>query len=97
MADPSRYDALPVTWLASRTGQPPERIEAMRRAGELIAIEGGPRGDWLVPLWQLDAEGDPLPCVAELVATARRSGIAPERLYDVLRQRSGLGGPRLCG
>ena len=88
-------ETLPMTWLAARLGVPPERLAAMRRAGELIAIGGGPGGEYIVPLWQLDDEGHPLEIVKELLAAARAAAVRPERLHELLRVRAGLGGPRL--
>ncbi len=96
-ATATRYpEALPATWLASRMAVDPARIDAMRRAGELIAIREQGSTEWRYPAWQFDA-GKPRPGVARIVATARAAGIDDERLYDLMTTPLGLrnGGRRL--
>lgn len=87
---------LPATWLASRTAVEPARIDAMRRAGELIAVRETGSTEWRYPAWQFDA-GKPRPSVTRVVAAARESGIDETRLYDLLTTPLGLrhGGRRL--
>jgi hypothetical protein len=85
-----RYTAtLPATWLASRLAVDPARIDAMRRAGELIAVREPGSIEWRYPAWQFDA-GKPRPSVARVVAVARESGVDETRLYDLLTTRLGL-------
>jgi hypothetical protein len=83
-------DALSASWLASRLGEEPARLDAMRRAGELIAFL--PEGAWerYYPLWQFDEEWRPLPNVPRIVGEARRAGLSENRLYQVLNSRLGL-------
>ena len=51
----SRYaDCLPGTWLAERLAVDPLKIDAMRRAGELIAVREPGSDEWLYPAWQFD-------------------------------------------
>ena len=74
-ATENRYSTtLPATWLASRMAVDPARIDAMRRAGELIAVREPGSTEWRYPAWQFDA-GEPRPAVARVVAAARESGI----------------------
>jgi hypothetical protein len=90
----SRYStALPATWLASRLAVDPARIDAMRRAGELIGVREPGSTAWRYPAWQFDA-GRPRPVVARVVAAARESGVDESRLYDVLTAPLGLRGGR---
>jgi hypothetical protein len=83
------------SWLAARYGIEPRRIEAMRRAGELLAVRRA--DEYVYPSWQFDARG-PRPIVASIVVEARRSGLDDEELYRLLEGREGLtgGGRRLA-
>jgi hypothetical protein len=94
--DPRYSATLPATWLASRMAVDPARIDALRRAGELIAVREPGSTEWRYPAWQFDS-GKPRPSVARVVAAARESGIDESRLYDVLTAQLGLrdGGRRL--
>lgn len=87
---------LPATWLASRMAVDPARIDAMRRAGELIAVREPDSTEWRYPAWQFDS-GKPRSSVARVVAAARESGVDEAQLYDVLTAQLGLraGGERL--
>ena len=92
-----RYtSAVPATWLAARMAVDPSRIDAMRRAGELIAVREAGSTEWRYPAWQFDA-GRPRPSVARVVAAARESGVDEARLYELLTKPLGLrdGGRRL--
>ena len=83
-------DSLSASWLASRLGEEPARIDAMRRAGELIGFR--PEGAWehYYPVWQFDDEWRPLTIIPRLVRTARQAGLGESRLYEVLNARLGL-------
>jgi hypothetical protein len=86
----TRYaSAVPATWLAARMAVDPARIDAMRRAGELIAVRDPGSTEWRYPAWQFEA-GRPRPVVARIVAAARESGVDESRLYDVLTAPLGL-------
>lgn len=92
-----RYSTtLPATWLAARTAVDPARIDAMRRAGELIAVREPGSTEWRYPAWQFDGPR-PRPSVARVVAAAREQGVDETRLYDLLTTPLGLrgGGRRL--
>jgi hypothetical protein len=88
--------AVPGTWLAARMAVDPARIDAMRRAGELIAVREPGSTEWRYPAWQFDS-GRPRPGVARVVVAARESGVDEARLYDLLTIPLGLrdGGRRL--
>jgi len=92
----SSDNTLPATWLAARMAVDPARIDAMRRAGDLIAVRGAGSIEWRYPAWQFES-GKPRPAVARIVTAARESGVDEARLYDVLTTPLGLrgGGRRL--
>jgi hypothetical protein len=84
---------LPGPWLAARMGTDPVRIDAMRRAGELIAVRETGSTEWLYPAWQF--EGDrPRRDIVRISAEARDAGLDETRLYDLLMAPMGLGGER---
>jgi hypothetical protein len=86
----SRYEeTLPATWLAARMAIDPAYIDAMRRAGELIAVRKPGSSEWRYPAWQFE-QGTPRASVARIVATARSNGIDDARLFDVLTAPLGL-------
>jgi len=91
-------DTLSASWLAVRLGMEPLRLEAMRRAGELIAYRPDGAREHYYPLWQFDEDWRPLPIVPRLVREARERGLGENRLYEILAGRSGLssGGGRLA-
>lgn len=82
-------------WLAIKLGVEPRTLDARRRAGELLAIpeEGG--DDHLYPMWQFGPDGQPLPAVTRVLASARAAGLDEEGLYALLRRRHMTGGGRL--
>jgi hypothetical protein len=93
----TRYaGTLPATWLAARMAVDPARIDALRRAGELLAVRDPGSTEWRYPAWQFDA-GVPRPAIARVVAAARESDVDESRLYDLLTTPLGLrdGGRRL--
>ena len=89
-APDSRYaETLPATWLAARLAVDPAYIDAMRRAGELIAVRAAESSEWRYPAWQFD-HGTPRSCIARIVATARSRGLDEAQLYEVLTAPLGL-------
>src|SRR5262245_32688438 len=86
----SRYaETLPATWLAERMAVDPAYIDAMRRAGELIAVREPGSTEWRYPAWQFD-HGRPRNGVARIVATARSHGMDDTTLYDLMTAPLGL-------
>lgn len=88
----TRYpDSLAASWLAVRLAIEPAKIDAMRRAGELIAVREPGSTEWLYPAWQFHA-WKPRPAIARIVAVAREQGLDETRLYELLTAPLGLVG-----
>jgi hypothetical protein len=85
-------ESLSGSWLSSRLGVGTQRLDAMRRAGELLGVRRPGGHDYLYPSWQFAADGKPLPVIPELVKAARAAGMSDERLYEVLSSRTGISG-----
>ena len=79
----------PATWLAVRLAIEPAKIDAMRRAGELIAVREPGSTGWLYPPWQFDGR-EPLASIPRVVRAARDARIDEGRLYTILTARRGL-------
>ena len=90
-------DTLSASWLAARIAVEPYKLEAMRRAGELIAYRPQGLYEHYYPVWQFDEEWQPLPIIPRLVQEARERGLTDNRLYEVLNARAGIGGRRKLG
>jgi hypothetical protein len=89
---PKRFaECQPATWLAVRLGIEPGRIEAQRRAGELIAVREPGSTVWLYPPWQFDGR-EPLREIPRVTRAAREARVDEERLYTILSARRGLTG-----
>ena len=86
-------ESLPATWLAVRLGTDDRRVDAMRRAGELLAVRGA-GGEYRYPSWQFGPDGNTLPAIPRIVAAARAAGLDDTRLYEVMHMRLGLAGER---
>jgi len=85
-------ESLSGSWLSSRLGIGTQRLDAMRRAGELLGVRR-PRGqDNLYPSWQFAPDGRPRPVIQRLVQAGRGAGMSDERLYAVLAARTGISG-----
>jgi hypothetical protein len=87
-------DSLSASWLASRFAIEPFKLEAMRRAGEVIAFRPAGAHEYYYPLWQFDDEGRPLPFVSRITSEARERGLRGNRLYEVLSARAGISGDK---
>jgi hypothetical protein len=81
------------TWLAVSLGVDPQRIDAMRRAGELIAVRKPGSTEWLYPGWQV-ANGRVRDAIPQIVSAGRDRGLDEEGLYSALTARRGLTGDR---
>jgi len=90
-------NSLSASWLASRLGSEPFKLEAMRRAGELIAYRPEGAREYYYPLWQFDEEWQPMPIIPQLVREAEARGLRGNRLYEVLNARAGVTGSRRLG
>lgn len=86
-------ECLSTSWLAERLGIDPGRIDAMRRAGELIAVREEGSTEWLYPAWQLDGR-EPRRVIPRVVAAARDVGLDEAHLYRMLTGPLGLRGER---
>ena len=89
-------DALSASWLSTKLGIDTVKINAMRRAGELLAVRPAGSHEWRFPAWQFDLDGGVRPEVVRVLATARQRGLRPEQVAQLLDRRSGItGGVRL--
>jgi len=88
--------ALSASWLSTKWGVDTVKINAMRRAGELLAVRPAGSQEWQFPAWQFGPDGNVRPEVARVLAAARDRGIRPEKVSELLERRSGMtGGGRL--
>ena len=85
-------ESLTGSWLSTRLGVGTQRLDAMRRAGELLGVRRPGGHDYLYPAWQFAPDGKPRPAIAEIVQAARSAGMSDERLYQVLSSRTGISG-----
>jgi hypothetical protein len=90
-------DSLSASWLATRLGAEPFKLDVMRRAGELIAYRPEGSREYYYPLWQFDEEWQPLPIIPQLVREAEARGLRGNRLYEVLNARAGATGSSRLG
>ena len=84
-------DSMSGAWLAVRLGIEPLKLEAMRRAGELIAVREPGSTEWLYPAWQFDS-WKPRPVIPRIVGAARERGLDETQLYELLTARLGMVG-----
>jgi hypothetical protein len=88
----TRYaDCLAGTWLAERLAVDPLKVDAMRRAGELLAVREPRSDEWRYPAWQFEA-WRPRLGIARIVAAAREAGLDETGLYDLMTAPLGLTG-----
>jgi hypothetical protein len=85
-------ESLSGSWLSTRLGVGTQRLDAMRRAGELLGVRRTGGQDYLYPAWQFAPDGSPRPVIQRLVQTGRGAGMSDERLYQVLAARTGISG-----
>jgi hypothetical protein len=84
---------LTTSWLATRMGLQPARIDALHRSGELLGV---PRADGqrVFPSWQFGRDGRPLPSLPRVIAAARAAGLDDAALHRLVTMRAGLTGGR---
>ena len=85
-------ESLSGSWLSTRLGVGTQRLDAMRRAGELLGVRRPGGQDYLYPAWQFGPNGKALPVIPRLVSTARAAGLSDDRLYEVMVSRTGISG-----
>ena len=85
-------ESLSGSWLSTRLGVGTHRLDAMRRAGELLGVRRPGGHDYLYPAWQFAPDGKPLPAIPEVIRAARGAGLSDDRLYEVLAARTGISG-----
>jgi hypothetical protein len=85
-------ESLSGSWLSTRLGVGTHRLDAMRRAGELLGVRRPGGQDYLYPAWQFGPDGKALPLIPRLVGAARAAGLSDERLYEVMVSRTGISG-----
>ncbi len=86
-------ECLTTSWLAERFAVDPAQIDALRRAGELIAVREPGSTEWLYPAWQLNGT-EPKPVIARITVAAREANLDETQLYEVLTGRLGMRGDR---
>ena len=89
-------EGLSASWLSTKWGVDTVKINAMRRAGELVAVRPAGSQEWRYPAWQFAPDGGVRPEVERALAAARAHGLRPEQVGELLGRRSGItGGERL--
>jgi hypothetical protein len=84
--------ALSASWLSTKLGVDTVTLNAMRRAGELIAVRPEGAREWLFPAWQFDDDGHITPDVRRVLDTAHDLRLSGEQLNRELDRRSGMAG-----
>jgi hypothetical protein len=83
--------SLSASWLGSRLGIGPTRVEIMRRGGELYGRRTPGAQEYRYPSWQFDSDFRVRPIVRRMIAAARENGLSEQRLDEVLDMRVGIG------
>jgi hypothetical protein len=86
-------ECLTASWLSERLAMEVGQIDAMRRAGELIAVREPGAAEWRYPGWQFSGES-PRRAVPRIVRAAREAKLDDAQLYEVLTSPLGLGSRR---
>lgn len=87
---------LTASWLGSRLGIGPTRVDLLRRSGELLGVRAPGTQDYRYPAWQFTNAWTVKPIVVRMVAVARERGLSEDRLGEVLEMRVGMGGRRVA-
>lgn len=85
---------LTASWLGTRLGIGPERVDILRRGGELFGVREPGSQQYRYPAWQFASDWTVRPLVARMITVARESGLSEDRLQEVLQMRLGIGGGR---
>jgi hypothetical protein len=89
-------EGLSASWLSTKWGVDTVKINAMRRAGELVGVRPAGSQEWLYPAWQFGPDGRVRPEVERALGAAQAHGLRPEQIGALLERRSGItGGERL--
>jgi hypothetical protein len=83
-------DSLSESWLATRLGVDPRRVDAMRRSGELIALRTPGRQEWRYPAWQFQRGFEPIPGIERVTAAGREAGLDENGLASFLSLKTGM-------
>jgi hypothetical protein len=88
--------SLSASWLATRLGTQPARIDALRREGALFGVRLPGSREHLYPAWQFAGTGtEANPATKRVLAAAREAGLGEVELLRLLERREGLGRERL--
>ena len=87
--------SLTASWLGTRLGIGPTRVDLLRRGGELLGVREPGTQFYRYPSWQFGDGWQVKPIVAVMVAAARERGIREDRLGEILEMRVGMGGRRV--
>jgi hypothetical protein len=88
------HNSLTASWLGSRLGIGPTRVEILRRSGQLVGVRPPGARERVYPSWQFGPDGKPIPSLGAIVAEARRAGLDDDALCRLMERRVGLGGTR---
>lgn len=91
MANGDGNKAISASWLGSRLGIGPTRVDIMRRGGELYGMRARGSQEYRYPSWQFENDLTVRPIVRRMLAVARESGLSETRLDEVLEMRVGMG------
>ena len=84
--------SLSASWLSTKLGVDTVVLNAMRRAGGLIAVRQEGSHEWRFPAWQFDYDGQITPDVRRVLDTAQELSLSGEELNRLLDRRSGMTG-----
>lgn len=96
MAASDSVRGMTASWLGSRLGIGPTRVDLLRRSGELLGVRTPGTQEYRYPSWQFSSGWKVKPIVPRMVAAARDRGLSEDRLGEVLEMRVGMGGRRVA-
>ena len=74
-------ESLSGSWLSTRLGIGTQRLDAMRRAGELLGVRRPGGHDFLYPAWQFTEEGEIVDGLEWVIRAAREASLDEETLH----------------